>query len=75
MARRTSAWSVAASKIKQAYLRYKVPYVTVQTTLGPIRGLEIESAEFGYKYAQFQGVPYAKPPVGELRFKVRFKDV
>lgn len=57
-------------KIGEMYRRYFAPYVYVQTNLGPIRGLEISSGEFGYKYAQFQGVPYAKPPVGELRFKV-----
>lgn len=64
----------ASYKINQIYGRYKAPYVLVQTTLGPIRGLEMASSEFGYKYVQFQGVPYAKPPIGELRFKVGLKE-
>lgn len=62
----------ASYKLNQMYQRYKAPHVLVQTTLGPVRGLLVNSPEFGYNYAQFQGVPYAKPPLGELRFKVRF---
>lgn len=57
-------------KISEFYRRCFAPYVYVQTKLGPIRGLEITSSDFGYKYAQFLGVPYGKPPLGELRFKV-----
>lgn len=60
----------ASYKINQIYQRYKAPYVVVNTTLGPIRGQEMASSEFGYKYVQFHGVPYAKPPLGELRFQV-----
>lgn len=64
----------ASYKINEMYRRYFAPYVLVNTTLGPIRGLEVAS-DFGYKYAQFQGVPFAKPPVGELRFKVNIRSV
>ncbi|XP_065225810.1 esterase FE4-like [Planococcus citri] len=40
----------------------------VQTKLGPIRGKECESLVNGKKFYSFLGIPYAKPPIGELRF-------
>ena len=42
----------------------------VQTKEGPVQGKEIRSEETGEKYCSFQGIPYAHPPVGPLRFKV-----
>ncbi|XP_055604380.1 uncharacterized protein LOC129752629 [Uranotaenia lowii] len=42
--------------------------LTIETQYGPVRGIEKESL-LGQKYLSFQGIPYAKPPVGELRFK------
>lgn len=41
----------------------------VDTDLGRIRGIKKVSA-LGTSYTAFLGVPYAKPPIGELRFKV-----
>lgn len=39
----------------------------VQTTSGPVRGTRIFFE--GSAVKQYLGIPYAKPPVGELRFK------
>lgn len=44
-----------------------VPIVTVEQ--GQLQG-KIVDDYFGGKYYSFQGIPYAKPPIGKLRFKV-----
>lgn len=41
----------------------------VKTVTGNIRGQILRDIE-GNQYLSFRGVPYAKPPVGKLRFKV-----
>lgn len=41
----------------------------VETSFGPVRGIKRTSA-VGDQFFSFRGIPYAKPPVGELRFKV-----
>lgn len=41
----------------------------VDTDLGKIRGVKKVSA-LATPYSAFLGVPYAKAPIGELRFKV-----
>lgn len=38
---------------------------------GKIIGRYLKSRE-GRVFKSFQGIPYAKPPVGDLRFKVNF---
>lgn len=40
----------------------------VQTSLGPIRGFYKSSFD-GRKFSAFEGIAYAKPPVGDLRFE------
>ncbi|XP_053662699.1 esterase B1-like [Anopheles marshallii] len=40
----------------------------VNTGYGPVQGAT-RTALYGAEYVSFQGIPYAKPPVGELRFK------
>lgn len=46
---------------------------TVRTPSGPVRGLILRTAWHSMKYSSFKGIPYAKPPLGELRFKVKFE--
>jgi hypothetical protein len=41
----------------------------VTTEQGKLRGsTDVDFS--GRKYLKFQGIPYGKPPIGELRFKV-----
>lgn len=45
--------------------------MTVNTQQGTLRGQEKTSEYFSRrKYYSFQGIPFAKPPLGPLRFKV-----
>lgn len=48
--------------------------IIVQTTKGPVKGI-VKTSIVGEDYYRFRGIPYAKPPVGELRFKVSSKNV
>ncbi|KAK0085198.1 hypothetical protein PV325_005611 [Microctonus aethiopoides] len=41
---------------------------TVQTTLGGVRGF-YDYSQNGRKYIAFEGIPYAQPPIGDLRFR------
>lgn len=43
---------------------------TVKVSQGILKGGKSQT-ENGFVYYEFLGVPYAKPPIGELRFKVR----
>ncbi|XP_046991136.1 esterase FE4-like isoform X2 [Schistocerca americana] len=43
-------------------------FVTVKTSEGILRGKSAKTSS-GIMYYSFQGIPYAKPPVGPLRFK------
>ncbi|XP_059612774.1 esterase B1-like [Phlebotomus argentipes] len=42
--------------------------IIVQTTLGPVKGVKKTTA-LASDYFSFQSIPYAKPPIGELRFR------
>ncbi|KAJ8687537.1 hypothetical protein QAD02_023331 [Eretmocerus hayati] len=42
--------------------------IVVNARCGRLRG-SIEDSFEGYKYCSFKGIPYAEPPVGQLRFK------
>lgn len=41
----------------------------VRVKQGELRGI-IEETDYGDQYLAFRGIPYAKPPIGPLRFKV-----
>jgi hypothetical protein len=43
----------------------------VQIYEGSIRGTTLTSVRSNRTFFAFMGIPYAKPPVGDLRFKVR----
>lgn len=45
-------------------------YQIVHTQYGTVRGRENVTLFDGRVYYSFRGIPYAKPPVNELRFKV-----
>lgn len=46
--------------------------VLVTIPQGTLRGQK-EVSPIGDIYYSFSDIPYAKPPIGELRFKVNFK--
>ena len=46
-----------------------VETVTVHVAQGNLRGQKVKT-EVGATYYSFHAIPYAKPPVGPLRFKV-----
>jgi carboxylesterase type B len=41
----------------------------VTTSLGKIRGY-IKTSHDGRKFSAFEGIPFAKPPIGSRRFEV-----
>lgn len=43
----------------------------ISTNLGDIRGSVLNS-RLGREFFAFRGVPYAEPPIDDLRFKVHF---
>lgn len=42
----------------------------IETTKGPVKGLVLTSSRESKKYHSYRGIPYGKPPVGYLRFRV-----
>ena len=45
--------------------------VEVKVQQGWLSGEVVETVTGDGKYYSFKGIPYAEPPVGKLRFKVR----
>lgn len=46
-------------------------YPIVEISDGKVRGTVLKNLD-GEDYYAFLGIPYAKPPIGKLRFKVSF---
>lgn len=46
-------------------------YKTVETNSGRIRGVHDVTLRQNHSYYSFRGIPYAKKPIGQRRFKVR----
>lgn len=44
--------------------------ITVKTKSGEIEGKDSKSLFDKRPFHSFRGIPYAKPPIGDLRFKV-----
>lgn len=63
------AWAGAKWFADDYYRYYHRDEITVRTKSGLVKGFRIES-HYDYRYLNFIGIPYAKPPVGNLRFKV-----
>ena len=43
--------------------------VVVSTPTGPMKGVKTKNKQTGETLHEFRGIPYGKPPVGELRFE------
>lgn len=48
-------------------------YKIVDTSNGQIRGIKSTTLLKGNPFYAFKGIPYAKPPIDSLRFKVKIK--
>lgn len=46
--------------------------VIVEIEQGKLKGILQKSVLNGNEYCSFLGIPFAKPPVGNLRFQVSF---
>ncbi|XP_022916274.2 cocaine esterase-like isoform X1 [Onthophagus taurus] len=50
------------------FIGYSEQKVRVKTQYGSVKGKNVYTVGKGKAYVAFQGIPYAKPPLGELRF-------
>lgn len=49
----------------------KMNYPVINSTAGQLIG-NIQQSYEGVDYYSFKGIPYARPPIGPLRFQVNF---
>lgn len=63
----TLIYRVLAFKLEQRRLTTSI-YSVVKTGLGSVRGIKRKTI-WGDYYFSFEKIPFAKPPLGELRFK------
>ncbi|XP_055902166.1 esterase B1-like [Eupeodes corollae] len=61
------AYRYGQFKIRQSRQRTNQKVETT-TTYGRVRGVKWKSV-YGAEYYSFEGIPYAKPPLGDLRFR------
>lgn len=61
--------SLICNSSSNCVTRIMADKVQVTTRTGPVEGIE-KKTRLGTDYISFQKIPYAKPPVGHLRFKV-----
>lgn len=62
---------ILATRAKRAIsdsLSFTLPKVRVKVNQGTVRGCQ-EKLPDGRSFFRFSGIPFAKPPVNELRFK------
>lgn len=62
--------SYGSIKLARTLWTMSKPLVTVKE--GTLKGAVLKSA-LGLSYIAFRGIPFAAPPIGNLRFKVRFR--
>lgn len=51
-------------------IRANDEFKIVETTSGLVRGRKFTTLFANKEFYSFRGIPYAEPPIGELRFKV-----
>lgn len=62
-------WSKTKQHFIDSYHQHCSRHITITTKSGLVKGFK-SGSPFNYDYYNFIGIPYAKPPIGELRFKV-----
>lgn len=63
------AWAGTKFFVDEAYRYSRREEVIVKIKSGRVKGYTLQS-HYNYRYINFFGIPYAKPPLGDLRFKV-----
>ena len=55
---------------RQVFLDKMSEFVIAETEYGKVKGIK-KLSELNESYLSFTGIPYATPPIGNLRFKVK----
>lgn len=63
------AWTGLKLWVEDCYRYFYREEITVRLKSGQVKGYKIATS-YNYQYYNFLGIPYAKAPIGELRFKV-----